>query len=445
MVGASSLAGCSGLFDSNRVSGPREVDSVAEFDNQVNVEVRRREQNLTSVDSIISDVDDSTLLYFPPGEYIVEESLVLEDVSDVALIGEDATLVRANPIREDEEYLLSLIGNRLHVEGFSIDYTEEGHGGRFQVLSSGDFVVRDITVVGENSGTGLFVFEVRDSDGEGLVERVQATDGGPNSDGLFVAKDHSGALRIDECRIFGFKGNGIYASAPGLADGGGGVVVVHGGEYRNNNIANIRLGTSGSSVSDTTIVVDSPIPPTNSGVVNSRGIWLHGGTDLIVENCSITLSPPAKGDGALVMGKDTESATVRDTEIVVNASVPAINLVSPEEVSQSSSEFLCEDVRITGGASGGFAVSVVDRDGCRFTGMQMTQHGEHRDGFLFQRSQGNVVRELDIDVSGQPFVLREASTVDVIIDESDQTKLANDSSVLHSYDSETSIQMYAER
>ncbi|MFC5970146.1 hypothetical protein ACFPYI_02265 [Halomarina salina] len=411
VAAVSTLAGCSGLFDSTRERDRiRDVDVTANVSQRVDVEAVREERDVTAIDGIVRDAEDGTLLYFPPGEYVVEGSILLEDVSDLALVGNDATLIPADPVEEDEEYLLSLIGSQLHVEGFTVDIRGDGYGGRVQILGDDEFVCRDVEVVGVNAATGLFVFEMRNPEGSGVVERLTARDGSPESGGMLVAKRHAGELIVRDCRFEGFKGNGLYGSPPSVPGGGDGVVKVEGGEFRNNNIANVRLGSTGSYVRNATVVVDDDIPPTSDGVVNSRGVWLHGGGDMLVEDCTILLAPPANGDGAIVLGGHTGAATVRGTDVRVDADLRAID-VSLSDGVDGDATFRCEECVVAGDASGDVAISVTDRDGSRFSGVTVTQRGEDRDGFLFRRSRDNAVRDVDVDVTGQRFVLEEDSTV----------------------------------
>ena len=424
VAAVASLTGCSELFGSgsrrprtSAVDANATVDVSVDASRRMDVDAVRSDRNLTTVDSVVRDVEDGTLLYFPPGEYVIDGSVILDDVSNVALVGRDATLVPGGPVRGGEEYLLSLSGDHLHLEGFTVDFRREGYGGRIQILGREEFVCRDVDVVGVNAATGLFVFEMRDAEGRGVVERLTATDGSRESGGMLVAKRHAGELVVRDCRFEGFKGNGLYGSPPGVPGGANGTVTVEGGEFRNNNIANVRLGSPGSSVRDATVVVDGEIPPTSEGVVNARGVWLHGGGDLLVENCTIRMAPPAKGDGAIVLGGNTASAVVRGTDVRVDAGVRALDVSLSTEVDEEVT-LRCEDVSIDGEASGDVAVSVTDRDDCRFRNVSVAQRGASRDGFLFRRSSGNVVRNPDIDVTGRPFVLLEGSTVDVVGDRS---------------------------
>lgn len=426
VVAAGLLAGCSNLPGTDRKTTEQSVEDEqttpglengVSIERRVNVKSLQDERNLETIESIIRDVDNETLLYFPPGQYVIDGPVALENVSNIALVGENATITPKQPLSETSEYFLSVIGSEIHIEGLTADFSKEGYGGRIQILSTGPFLCRDIDVIGNNAGTGLFVFSVRDSTATGVVQRINATDGGDWSDGLFVPKEHAGELRIEECQLAGFKGNGIYASAPGLEEGQGGVVTVRGGEYRNNNIASIRLGTAGSSVRESKVVVDSEIPPTASGEVNSRGVWLHGERDILVEECDITLSPPAQGDGAIVVGRDTEAATVRNTEIVVDADIAGINVAPNESGSEPAiPQLRCEDVSISGHASNGYAISVVGRSHCIFDGMRIIQTGTDRGGFLFRRSEDNTIRNSRIEVTGEPIVLREGAEVDVTQD-----------------------------
>lgn len=363
---------------------------------------------------------DDTLLYFPDGRYAVESRRFREFDHLGLVAARDATpvLVPSAPERELGPYFLtfSRVSDFL-MEGFRLDFRRPGYGGRVQVLGAGDFTVRDVRSVGEYPDeVTAFRFDVRSSDATGLVERLVADTRQPNRQvtGVYVGRQHAGDLTFRDCHIEGFPDNGLYASAPGGAGGEihgarDGAVHVEGGLYRNNNIANVRLGSTGSTAKGVTIVVDEE--PPHAGVsLNVRGLRLRAQRNQLVEGCDIHFGPAAgDGFGALVFHPDTGPATIRDTRIRVDRDdLPAVNALRPTLGHATGPTF--ESLEILGTASGGDAVVLTGRDVTTFRRCCIKQSGTDRNGIRFVDSDGCLVADSTIDVGGRA-TLRQDSTV----------------------------------
>lgn len=354
--------------------------------------------------------DDDTLLQFPDGTYSVGR-LTLSNYENLGLrAAPDATptLVPAAPVRETGSTLLKFIDvGQFAFEGFTLDFREDGFGGMFYLLSHGDFLVRDLTVEGSYPPdvTG-FRFEVVDAGSTGRVENLVARGGsifGSESVGVFVGYSHAGELFFEDCEIANFPNNGLYASAPGRQgsqSAGNGPVHVRGGEYINNNIANIRLGSTGSSVSGARVVVDR-VPP-HKGPVNARGIRLRARENHLVEDCEIVLTADAGvGFGALVVHSDASNLTVRNTRIQVDRDgLHAVNMLRDEN--GSGSRF--ENVTLEGTASAGETVAVRGRSDVHFEDCEIVQTGGSRDGILFDTVDDCSVADSRINVTGRSIV-----------------------------------------
>jgi len=144
--------------------------------------------------------------------------------------------------------------------------------------------VEDVDVVGRHdSGTfGPGRFNVLDVGGEGVVRRFTARDGAqwesetPNAGNVWrgptgiLANMTAGTLRFEDCELGGFPDNGLYAS------GGSGQIVVDGGDYRNSNAPNIRVGGAKAVVRSATVTVDET-PAV--GFDDQRGIRLQNAAD----------------------------------------------------------------------------------------------------------------------------------------------------------------------
>jgi|GEM_PF-1637555 hypothetical protein len=120
---------------------------------------------------------------------------------------------------------------------------------------------------------------------------------GDDAEGMFVPNTHAGELWLVDCWIEGFADNGLYASVPGNSDGAGGSTHVRGGLYRNNNVANIRLGGPGDSCKGAVSVHDGRAPVHSNGGHLQRGVWIREhGTDILFEDVDIYYSYTGSSD-----------------------------------------------------------------------------------------------------------------------------------------------------
>ena len=189
-------------------------------------------------------------------------------------------------IGSDETFENALID--VTADGASIDVTAQGS----------NWGIHNIGVKGRcttNDGNS-FRLEV-DEGSTGVFENVYLGDGAAPSHctGVFVPTTHAGTLRIRALNVQYWPGNGVYASAPGRSERGGrgGLVEIERSYARNNNIAGFRLGTDGSIVRDSVVVVDDDIPDlTPSGMEEARGVWVKEGASVRIERCDVLLANP---------------------------------------------------------------------------------------------------------------------------------------------------------
>jgi hypothetical protein len=224
---------------------------------------------------------------------------------------------------------------------------------------------------------------------------------------MFVGLQHAGTLTIRNCRVANFYNNGLYASAPAKDKGGGGAVKVEGGLYKNNNIAQIRLGGLGSYVRGTTVAVDGPVRPRRSdGTVNSRGIRLDEAGGVVVDDCDIVLEQ-GSGLGGIVYSNTAGSCTVKNTRIKVNADTyeAAINGRSPGDVI-TGSQF--KNVEIRGSSGGLTGVRLVGRNGCHLRDVSVKLSGRTTTGLHLIRLHGTTVESCLFEVIGLPVRLEQA-------------------------------------
>lgn len=219
------------------------------------------------------------------------------------------------------------VGDGETLENVLVDVTAPGSG--FDIVADGsDWTIRNVGIHGTN-GTeecgSAFQLQV-DEGSEGTFENVYLGDGavdGGNA-GIFVPTTHAGTLTIRRCHVANWPDNGIYASAPGrnARDGRKGVVRIEECYARNNNIAGFRLGTDGSSVTDSVVHVDGDVPNNNAGKENARGIWIKEGGSVRVENCDVFLDHP-DADACVIESEkgSTGRARVVDSSVVARVGV----------------------------------------------------------------------------------------------------------------------------
>lgn len=377
------------------------------------------------VDDVLERLlDHDTLVWFPRGTYALGGLRVsgLRNLGLAARPGARATLRPAAPAAEMDHRFLEFDGvDDLAVQGFDLDYRRPGDGGAVRVLDAGEVRVRHCRVLGtmpdrHRPGTpAAFRFDVTDPDATGLAEGLVARDGGHdggNAIGIYVGHRHAGTLVVRDCEIAGFPNNGLYASAPGYEGpefrGRDGAVHVRGGVYRNNNVANVRLGSTGSTARGVSILVDRT-PPSFAGSLNARGLRLRNKGDQVVADCHVALGPDAGfGFGGLVFHPNAGHATVENTTVEVDADGRrAINALADGSGSQPGPTF--SNVTVTGTADGGWAVALAGRDDVRFEDCTVRQTGRNRNGVSLTDCRDCTIAGGSIAVSGDPLRSRRST------------------------------------
>ncbi len=357
---------------------------------------------------------DDTLFVFPEGRYYMDEQFRFTGFENVGIVGDGATLVPANYYDFDgPQYRLFRLGvsyspgRHLRFEGFDVDQTASNTGIRvIEAYASRRLEVRDVNIYGQHdSGTwGPGMFNVTDPDGQGIVERFRAPDGGEWVDNTPSAGDrwrgpigieanqNRGRLTFHHCVLGAFPNNGLYAAH------GDGTIVVHGGLYENSNGANVRVGGSNSQIRWPTVRVDSTRPLDQS----QRGIRIENGHGIRVHGAAITVSSPDPTSHALSVMNTCESARIENTRIemsgddvnhgIVISPLAGETVVTDTEIehntaggypfwireSDKQDRVLAEYVTISGeaGDGGGFRDGIrCERDNCRFDVVDVTQRG----------------------------------------------------------------------
>ncbi|WP_144905482.1 hypothetical protein [Halobellus captivus] len=364
---------------------------------------------------------DGQLLFLPPGEYRIEDGIDLSGLERFGIIGDGATII---PM-DDASGALFYIGGEgaVHIQNLQFDFRGADTGVRaLDIRAPDDLVIRDVSVSGElEGGRGPVRVDVTDSDGSGIVERLRLPDGSAADEpitGCYVGDDNRGEITFKDCHIVGFGDNGLYA------DPAVGRIIVDGGYYANNGIANVRVRAD-CVVRNVHVRCDDA----SSEFENMRGIRLTNfeadpdSEPPIVENCLVEMLGVPSSDGGITVSSEIPSATIRNTEIRIDAdNVNGIWAKMPaDELTESASNLWvdCQGVTVTGSADNGFAVKIDGRGGCTLEGIEVTQAASNRNGIGFQRSHDNVLRDATVDVGGIPILLQNASveTIDTNVEE----------------------------
>lgn len=385
--------------------GPAEDD----YDRVVDiVEAGADDSGEEPIDDVFAEnARDDTLIEFPSGTYLANE-LILYGLSNFAMVGDDATLVPGDDYNE-EVWLGGSEVEDLRVENFTIDNTADGAAPEVDINANDGLEVRNVRKEGFHDGQGIaFAFRMMNDDGEGLVESVRAPDGG-EAVGIYI--DGEGPVTVRDCHVEGFTNNGLYASHVSAP------VTVEGGLFKDNNIAQVRLGSADSSITGARLEVTRPVKGPDADVVNMRGLRIADGPGPVsVDDCDIVLRD-SQGAGGIVTAYSGGSLEVSDTRIRVDESYTTIS----SDGSRTSFGIFVDDangvgpgyrrlqnVSITGGGQhmGGLRIR---RSNNTVEGLCLDQTGEGRDGIILEDSSNNTVTDSTIDVPGREFVMRNSS------------------------------------
>lgn len=387
---------------------PTTVAAGSDYENVVDiVEEGADNSGQRPIDNVFSEhADDDTLIKFREGRYLVNK-LSLWGLNHFAMVGKDATLVPGDNYKEN--WIGGAEVEDLRIENFTIDTTEQGVAPEMHISAYDGLVIRNLFKKGRQNGNDTaFDFWILNENGTGLVENLSAPDGG-NSCGVYVHGNNKGQMTFRNCQIEGFVGNGLYASH------GSGPIKVEGGTFRNNGVAQVRLGSANSYVKDATIEVNRRVPQ-NQENINMRGVRVSDGPGPVtVENCDIRLEN-SEGDGGVQGAFNGGSFNVLDTRIFVGSGytiVGADNSSSWAIYANNVTEGkpgtrTVKNVSITGNATGREAIRL-RRDDNTLRNICIQQPGDDRDGIRFEDSQNNAVSDSTINVSGDAFVLHNSS------------------------------------
>ena len=353
---------------------------------------------------------DDTLLSFRGGTFqLLPIRLDGYDRLGIAAAGEERpTFVPAPGHCNGKPYVRFERVRNLLLERVEFDFQRADSGGEIRISAEGDATIRDVRAAGScEDQVALFRVDVVAEGARGLVEDFRASNRGNDRSltSVFVGEPHAGEPVFRNCELRGFSDNGLYASSPGQEDGRNGVVHVEGGTYENNNIANVRLGSTGSTARGVRVVADAP---PQADAVNVRGVRLRERGDQVVEDCDIYIGREAGPSfGGVVFHPANTGAVVRNTHITIDQDyVPAL-WAFPR--SEGATEQRYENLTISGNAAGGFAALTEGRAGTVFRNCTIEGTGTDRGGLRFAYSPDCRILDCTIDVPGDPIVLRQST------------------------------------
>ena len=356
--------------------------------------------------------DDDTLLYFPEGEYYMDEQFRFTGFNQFGIVGDGAKLIPASYHDFDDggdgNYRLFRMGvkyapgRNLRFQGFTVDQTRDNTGIRVIEAAIDDgLLVRNIEIVGQHdSGTwGPGRFVITDSNGSGFVERFHAPDGaawssetpydklwrGPT--GIICNNDNKGTITFRDCVLGPFPDNGLYAA------NGSGSVRIEGGRFQNSTGTNVRLGGHDSYIKDAAIIVDQENPhgiPQNglrmekgnlivaknvdfqTNVKDSPAIWVTRNAEYnYIDNCTITARTDEPTTAVMLRGTAGQTR-IQNTEVKHDTGGgPAIKIKDGDQ------PVYLENVTITSDAPTEGTRSAIQnyRDDCEFRNVNINASG----------------------------------------------------------------------
>ena len=363
-------------------------------------------------DLLADRAGDDTLLSFPAGTYrFPRVELSGFDHLGIAAAGDERPTFRApaGSCGDMGRHARFLDVTDFLLDGIDFDFRAEGAGGSVAVIAAGDAAVHDVTVEGScRNQTSMFRMEIRNPDGTGVAENVRVRDDQDSTwmTGAYVGEEHSGELTFRGCELSEFTDNGLYGSAPGVEGGGDGAVHTVDGRFENNNISNIRLGSTGSTARGDSVVVESA---PDAERVNLRGIRFRRGSEQTVEDCEVRFGSAVRESfGAIVYHADNRGARVIDSHVTVDSDgVPAVRAFYATD--EAGGAPVLEGLTIDGEARRGFAVDVEGRNGTSIRNCAIEQSGGNRDGIRLAYSEDCELVDSRVDVTGYPLILRDAS------------------------------------
>ncbi len=353
-----------------------------------------------------SAAGSNTLLKFPSGTYKFNGKNALNGYDNFGIVGEgDVTFVVSGGF--DDKLLTINNGNGLLIENITVD--QNGATPLVQCAPDDNLQVHGLSIVGQgrassDAASDAFAAAVRSSGGQGVVSNLTAHNAGKMGayarTGIWVGSNHKGTLTLRNCNVEGFSNNGVYASrTPGA-------VQVEGGTYKNNDLSQVRIGSSGSYVDGATIETDlsDSNSPNPDDMLNGSGIRLEsdrGGSGAEVRNCDVRIGPEVNADGGIQIFGNYPSFSIKNTRVEFNPDKAyAIRGKSPNGSSGNAGGTL-KNVSVTGNASNAVGVLIEDRPNTTIEDSCIQQTGGGRVGIALHNCDGSRVANTTVNASAQ--------------------------------------------
>lgn len=295
-------------------------------DNVVNLGDEGLKEGDTIGPYIEPNIQSNTLIEIPTGSYRWDDSSVFNigGISNFGIIGDGGDVVLRQP---DKDMTVGVDATSGTVKMKNLRFANMVSGGSHQYSAE-----EGANIVLDN------------------YQRPDGTSGG--GIGILIPMDHEGTAIVNNAHIENFPNNGLYASGPRYKcpeqdlQGDGRVVKVQGGFFKNNNIANVRVGSDNTVVQNTDIVVDQK-STSYVNAYNMRGIWVRGdGRDVSIDNVDIDYTHAGEGSTYPIIiqpqcGGDTvSSGQILDSSIQTNSDFDALR--------RDDGDWTCQNTEITG-------------------------------------------------------------------------------------------------
>ncbi|MFC5279385.1 hypothetical protein ACFPM1_11555, partial [Halorubrum rubrum] len=379
------------------------------------------------VDEVLDGVanEGDTLVRFPPGEYLVGDSIRLraDDFGIESTTGDRGDVV-FKPVSGTEPTMFRPDRDQsgFYVGSVTLDRRDEWDSSMtlMRGIFSDNVYVTDLLVNGwaPHGGEQLLIFSITDPDGSALVDGV--TRRGPTQFPsypsttltIFNGPSSKGTITYRNLEIHNATESAIYA---GKAYG---PVRVEDSYFKNCAHSAVRVTGDDSWIKNTTIVMDiDDLHPDAEikdpeGVQLNRGIWIqsakHEHNGPLIEDCDIVIDNAGNGVAGILNNGDTGGMTVRNTRIECNQDDIYPVLIQPESTEKAGTpyESLLDGVSVTGTGSGRPAIEIRGRDGTTVKNscIQMP----NADGIRFEGTSNATIEDTNVNVGGRATMFESA-------------------------------------
>ena len=371
-----------------------------------------------TADEKLAGAGDGTLVQFPDGAYRLDPGALSFDggTRGFESVGEQVSFLPS----AGHGFLIDGQGmDAAYLDGIDLDQRQSACAG-FR-LTGDRVVVQNVDVVGRPAtgrGLPLLTHATPSAGGSSRIRNLTATAGGRRPlgrPGIFVADDHEGTLTVENCDLRRFPDGAVHA-----ARHSGRVHVRN--SYFENNALSIRLSGSGSSIEDSSIVVEE-FPRVDPGTP-AEPYRFHG------------VSVATAGGAASTAG--SQPVRIRDSTfrieqlpaavpaVVIQSSGPALELVEssieynntggavvlgrrPGSTPAGVRPLRMRETSITGSGSVDSVVELAHADGSEIDGSRVLFEQGEGDGIRINDSADCRVESTDVTVPGRAAVLTDAT------------------------------------